>query len=215
MSRRPEAYAYHADDSDDFSNGREFAKHAATLLQSTGNRAGESRALAEQIYADHLSWESEECLTLLDKLSPTLVTSRFQWIRAQMSLERSNCANQTGDMGTYLSSIDDGVRNAKSHKFPSLYLRGLGFQALADASVGNVAKGFSLATQGLGLFWSSRVDVMKGYNLYSHLDAMANQLGLSYLQLPDCLQGAALLDSSPNLLSRPWCKSGYLKQKMV
>jgi CHAT domain-containing protein/tetratricopeptide (TPR) repeat protein len=201
------AEALSADDAGNYSKGREAAQRAALMFGSAGNRAAEIRAIAEQIYADHLSWESGECISLLQRLSVPLQNSRYWWLRAQMSLERSNCANQMGDMGTYLSAINDGVQQAKAHGYTSLYLRGLGFKALALASIGNVAQGFSLAVQGLGLFWSNHVEVMKGYNFYSHLDAMANELGLSHFQVPVCLEGTVLLDAGPNLLRRAMAHS--------
>jgi CHAT domain-containing protein/tetratricopeptide (TPR) repeat protein len=195
------------DDAGNYSNGREAAERAARMLGSAGNRAAEIRAIAEQIYADHLSWESTECISLLQRLSVSLQDSRYWWLRAQMNLERSNCANQTGDMGTYLSAINEGVQQAKAHRYMPLYLRGLGFEALAVASLGNVAQGFSLAVQGLGLFWSNHVEAMKGYNFYSHLDAMANQIGLSHFQVPVCLEGTVLLDTGSNLLRRAMAHS--------
>ena len=201
------AQALSADDAGNYSKGREAAQRAALMFRSAGNRAAEIRAIAEQIYADHLSWESGECVSLLQRLSMPLQNSRYWWLRAQMSLERSNCANQTADMGTYLSAIDDGVKQAKVHGYTALYLRGLGFEALAAASIGNVAKGFSLAVQGLGLFWSNPVEVMKGYNFYSHLDAIANELGLSHFQVRVCLEGTVLLDTGPNVLRRAMAHS--------
>ncbi|HEY6767603.1 MAG TPA: CHAT domain-containing tetratricopeptide repeat protein [Candidatus Sulfotelmatobacter sp.] len=201
------AEALSADDAGNYSKGREAAQRAALMLGSAGNRAAEIRAIAEQIYADHLSWESGECISLLQQLSLPLHNSHYWWLRAQMSLERSNCANQIGDMGTYLSAINDGVQQAKVHGYTALYLRGLGFEALAAASIGNIAKGFSLAVKGLGLFWSNSVEVMKGYNFYSHLDAMANELGLSHFQVPVCLEGTVLLDTGPNLLRRAMAHS--------
>jgi CHAT domain-containing protein/tetratricopeptide (TPR) repeat protein len=201
------AEALRENDAGNYSKGREAAQRAASLLGTAGNRAAEIRAIAEQVYADHLSWESTECISLLERLSAPLQKSRYWWLRAQMNLERSNCANQIGDMRTYLSAINEGVQQAEEHSYTPLYLRGLGFEALGIASIGNVGKGFSLAVKGLGLFWSKRVDVMKGYNFYSHLDAMANQLGLSHLQVLVCLEGAALLDAGPNLLRRAMAHS--------
>jgi CHAT domain-containing protein/tetratricopeptide (TPR) repeat protein len=201
------AEALNADDAGDYSTGRKAAQRAALILGSAGNRAAELRAIAEQVYADHLSWESGECISLVQKLSAPLQNSRYWWLRAQMSFEHSNCANQTGDMGTYLSAITDGLRLAKVHRYTPLYLRGLGFEALALASIGNVAQGFSLVVEGLEVFWSDRVEVMKGYNFYSHLDAMANELGLSHFQVLVCLEGALLLDSGPNLLRRAMAHS--------
>ncbi len=100
-----------------------------------------------------------------------------------MSLEESNCANLVGDLGNYQTAIVEGLREAQAHNYVCLFLRGLGFQPLSASSLGDANEDFSLASRGLSLFWSGHVDVMKGYNLYYDLDAAADGLRLTKLQV--------------------------------
>jgi CHAT domain-containing protein/tetratricopeptide (TPR) repeat protein len=196
------AQALRADDSGDYSNGRKSAKHAATLLQSTGSHAAETRALAEQVYADHLSWESKECLALLDRLSPTLRTAPYQWIRGQMSLERSNCANQAGDMETYRKAILLGRKQAEMHRYPTLFLRAIGFHALSTVSLGDTPRSFELATQGLASYWKGEIELTMGYNLYTDLDSAAGYLREPHLQLAIWREATAIQDQDPDTVKQ-------------
>ncbi len=39
-----------------------------------------------------------------------LGAASYRWLRAQMSLEQSNCADLVGDLGTYEAAIDEGLQ---------------------------------------------------------------------------------------------------------
>jgi hypothetical protein len=90
-----------------------------------------------------------------------------------------------------------------------LYLRGLGFQAQAAASLGDVNKGFSLVAQGLALFWSGQVDLMKGYNFYTDLDTAADNLHLANFQVAVWREATSLIDKHPNVLQRAMAHRWY------
>jgi CHAT domain-containing protein/tetratricopeptide (TPR) repeat protein len=189
-----------ADDSGDYSGANKLSHQAVQLLRAAGNPAGELRAQAEEVYSDHLLWEGKRCIVLLRSLDETLKRSSYGWLRGQMSLEMSNCASIVGDLGTYETAIIAGIREAQIHKYTALYLRGLGFQALSAASIGDTNKAFSLAAKGLTVFWSEQVDVTKGYNFYTHLDAAANELRLPNFQVALWEEATTLLDHDANVL---------------
>jgi CHAT domain-containing protein len=198
-----------ANQSGDYTEGLKSAQSAVLLFRKAANHAGELRALAEEVYSEHLLWEGKPCIQLLDSLEPNLRNSSYTWLRAQMGLERSNCANLVGDLGTYQSSIDRGTNDAQIHNYKSLYLRGLGFQSLAAASQGETRRSFNLAARGLGIFWSSQVDLMKGYNLYTDLDAAADDQHLPHLQVAIWQEATALIDQHPNVLLRAMAHRWY------
>jgi CHAT domain-containing protein/tetratricopeptide (TPR) repeat protein len=205
------AVALKADDRGDYSEAHITSQRAATLLRAAGNSAGELRARAEEVYSDHLLWEGKACIALLRTLAAPLRANRYGWLRAQMSLERSNCSNQVGDMEVYRSAIEAGMREAQAHKYVPLYVRGLGFEALDLGTLGDVPKSFSLAQQGLALFWSRDVDLTKGYNLYYNLDAIADGHGLPNFQLAVLREATVLLDGGPNIVKRAMAHSWYGK----
>lgn len=205
------AAAVSADDRGDYSSARNLARHAAGLFHQAANSAAELRAEAEEVYADHLLWEGKSCISLVRGLAGPLEVDGYAWLSAQMSLEQSNCADQVGDLETYRSAIDRGVKHAQVNHYLSLYLRGLGFKALAQASLGYTTESFSLATQGLALFWSGQFDITKGYNLYNHLDAIADGLDLPNFQVALCREASVLLDRDQDVLKRAMAHRWYGK----
>jgi tetratricopeptide (TPR) repeat protein len=203
------AMSVQANDRGDYAEGQESAHRAALQFRASANIAGELRAQAEEVYSDHLLWEGPRCLTLLSSMNQSLNHTSYTWIQAQMNLEQSNCANAVGDLGTYQAAIGRGMKQAEDHKYLALHLRALGFQALSDASVGESNTAFSLASQGLKLFWSGRVDLMKGYNLYFNLESAAEGLRLPYFQVALLREATALIDQHPDVLQRAMAHRWY------
>jgi CHAT domain-containing protein/tetratricopeptide (TPR) repeat protein len=201
--------AVKANDRGDYSQGRNYAVQAAQLFRIADNSAGELRAEGEEVYSDHLLWEGTRCISLLRKMRQPLSRQNYPWLRAQMNLEKSNCANLVGDLGTYQTAIPEGIREARDHNYVSLFLRGLGFQALCAASLGDANENFALASSGLSLFWSGHVDNMKGYNLYYDLDAAADGLHLTQLQVVLWREATTLIDRHQDVLLRAMAHRWY------
>jgi CHAT domain-containing protein len=198
-----------ADERGDYSHGRDAAHLAYQLFIKASNTAGELRAQAEEVYADHLLWEGDRCVSLLRDIDAPLQATRYSWIQAQMKLEASNCADLVGDMQTYHRALTEGTHLAEIHRYSALSLRGLGFQSLAATSLGDSSRGFSLAFSGLTSFWSGRDDLMKGYNLYTDLDAAADSVGLPYFKVAISREATALIDQHPDLLLRAMAHRWY------
>lgn len=193
----------------DYIAGRTFARRAAELFRLANNPAGQLRAVGEEVYSDHLLWEGAPCLSLLNTTHEALHRKGYTWLQGQMSLETSNCAELVGDLGEYKSAISLGEIEARAHKYESLYLRGLGFEAQAAASLGRTSTAFSLALYGLGRFWTGHADLMKGYNLYTDLDAAADVLRLANLQVDISRQATDLIDKHPDGVLRAMAHRWY------
>jgi CHAT domain-containing protein/tetratricopeptide (TPR) repeat protein len=203
------AASLRANERGDYSEGQELAHNAAVTLRAAANAAGEVRALAEEVYSDHLLWEGERCNSLLHTLARPLKRNSYTWLQAQMSLEESNCAELVGDLGNYQTAINRGALEAEKHSYNALFLRGLGFEAQAAASLGNADTAFSLACKGLSLFWNGQADLMKGYNLYTDLDAAADDERLANLQVVLSREATALIDHHPDVLLRAMAHRWY------
>ena len=135
--------------------------------------------------------------------------SDYAWLQAEMHLEESNCAGLLGNRGVSRGAIAQGTQQARLHAYWALYLRGLGFEADTDASQGDAGTAFSLASEGLKLFWSGQIDPMKGYNLYTDLDTAADGLRLSTLQVALWQQATAVIDEHPDVLQRAMAHRWY------
>ena len=196
-------------DEGDYSSARKAARKAALLFGASGNKAAELRAQAEEVYSDHLLWEGPSCLALLHKINRQLGTRHYSWISAQMSLEQSNCANLVGDLGTYQVAILRGLSQAESHNYPALRLRSLGFQSLSDSSLGDADAAFHHAVAGLAVFWPAQIDLMKGYNLYTDLDAAADGLHLPNTQVAISREATRLVEQQPDILLQAMAHRWY------
>jgi len=203
------ASSLEAGDQGDYTRDQVSAERAVQLFRTTANSAALLRAQAEEVYSHHLLWEGPRCLALVRSIDEPLNSSSYTWLQAQMSLEESNCADLVGDLGTYRAAIDRGMHQADVSHYSALYLRGLGFQAQAAASLGDVNKGFSLVAQGLALFWSGQVDLMKGYNFYTDLDTAADNLHLANFQVAVWREATSLIDKHPNVLQRAMAHRWY------
>jgi CHAT domain-containing protein/tetratricopeptide (TPR) repeat protein len=203
------ASAVRSKDTGDYSEQLNSARRASQLFRLEGNLAGELRSEAEEIYAEHLLYEGRPCMSLIRSRSAQLELTGYAWLQSEVSLEESNCAGLLGDLGTTRAAVAKGVSLAKNHNYRTLYLRGLGFEADAEASLGDATKDFSLATEGLRIFWSTPVEVMEGYNFYTDLDTAADNLRLPRLQVALWRQATALIDSHPDLLQRAMAHRWY------
>jgi CHAT domain-containing protein/tetratricopeptide (TPR) repeat protein len=203
------ATAVMANENGDYVQGRNSAHHAAQLFRDAANPAGKLRAQAEEVYSDHLLYEGQACLSLLHDMSGVIQQRRYTWLQAQMSLEESNCANWLGQYRIYHEAILRGKDQANRSHYTALYLRALGFQAQDAASMGDANRGFALAYEGLKSFWSNKVDLMKGYNLYTDMDTAADGLRLPYFQVAIWKEATALVDLGPDVLLQAMAHRWY------
>lgn len=201
--------AVQANDKGDYAEGRNAAHAASKLFRSAGNLAAELRAQVEEVYSDHLLYDGRSCMTLVHSLHPQLQQHDYEWLRAESDLEESNCAGLTGDLGREHEAIEHGTDEAEKHEYLALFLRGTGFQADAAASLGDTQQGFSIASRGLEVFWSSQLDVMKGYNLYTDMDTAADIMRLPNLQVALWHQATTLIDLHPDLVQRAMAHRWY------
>lgn len=203
------AAAVSANENGDYAAAQKAAQQAGKSFQDAGSPAGELRANVEELYADHLLYDGRRCLSLLRRMTPYLDERAYQWIRAQTALEASNCFDLVGDPGTAKKQLDRGTQEAADHGYSNLLLRGVGFQADLAAYLGDSQTGFLLAAKGLDLFWSTPVELMKGYNLYTDLDTAADVEHLPFLQVTLWNQATALIDLHPDIVQRAMAHRWY------
>jgi CHAT domain-containing protein len=191
-----------ADDRGDYLEANQEAQKAVRLFHLGGDDTAELRAEVEELYSYHLLYEGTNCVALGNALNARLRGRQYGWLSAQTGLERSNCAGLVGDQKTVLEAARLGTDEAKRDNYVALELRGLGFQADAAGLDGNIHLAISLASHALDKFWSTEVDLMKGYNLYTDLDTAAETLRLPYLQVALWQQATALIDLHPDILQK-------------
>ena len=203
------AFTVRSNDTGDYFEELNSARGASQLFRSAGNLAGELRAQAEEVYAYHLLYEGRPCVSLVRSLSPQLERNGYTWLQSKMSLEEMNCVGFLGDWGTVHTAALRGTSQAKSHNYLTLYLSGLGFEADEAAFMGDAARGFLLASEGLRVFWSRPIELTEGYNFYTDLDTAADNLRLPNLQVALWRQATAVIDQDPDVLQRAMAHRWY------
>jgi CHAT domain-containing protein/tetratricopeptide (TPR) repeat protein len=203
------ASAVRSNDTGDYSEELNSARRAAHLFRSAGNLAGELRSQAEEVYAEHLLYEGRPCMSLVRSLTPQLELNRFTWLQSKMSLEEMNCVGFLGNWGAVHAAMLRGTTQAKNHNYLTLYLGGLGFEADEAAFMGDAARGFLLASEGLRIFWSRPIELTEGYNFYTDLDTAADNLRLPNLQVALWRQATAVIDQDPDVLQRAMAHRWY------
>jgi CHAT domain-containing protein/tetratricopeptide (TPR) repeat protein len=203
------AVAVNADDNGDYAAAQASAREASRLFRVADSFSGEVRAIAEEMYADHLLYDGRQCISLLKRMNARFQNHTYEWIRAQTTLEASNCFDLVGNPGLAQKALDRGTREAVKHGYSGLFLRGLGFQADLAAYLGDTQNGFAIASRGLDLFWSSQIGAMKGYNLYTDLDTAADVLHLPYLQVALWRQATSLIEMHPDVVQRAMAHRWY------
>jgi CHAT domain-containing protein/cytochrome c-type biogenesis protein CcmH/NrfG len=203
------AVAVKANESGDYAGGLRASHQARLLFHSAQSIAGELRAQTDELYSNHLLYNSRACVSLEHNLSQHLRRYKYRWLQSQVLLEAANCDYLVGNFGAARSALEYGTLSAQNYHYPGLFLRGLGFQADSAASIGDPKKGFSLASSGLDSFWSNKVDLMKGYNLYTDLDTAADDLRFAHLQVAIWRQATALIDLHSDLVLRAMAHRWY------
>jgi CHAT domain-containing protein/tetratricopeptide (TPR) repeat protein len=203
------AAALIANDSGDYAAAQVAARNASGQFRISGNLAGELRARAEEVYTHHLLYDGNSCASIAETTIARLGSRKYEWLRSELDLEQSNCFGLLASMGKSKRALDLGTQLAKEHGFSELYCRGVGFQSDAAASLGNAQTGFSLASKGLDLFWSSQIGLMKGYNLYTDLDTAADVLRLPYLQVDLWNEATSLIDLHPDVVQKAMAHRWY------
>lgn len=203
------AAAVNSDDNGDYATARTSARQARRLFRVSGSFSGEVRAIAEEMYADHLLYDGGECISLLRSLDVRYQNQGYEWIRAQTNLEASNCFDLVGKPGLAEKALDRGTREASEHLYSGLFLRGLGFQADLASYLGDAQSGFALASRGLDIFWSSQIGAMKGYNLYTDIDTAADVLHLPFLQVALWRQATSVIETNPDVVQQAMAHRWY------
>jgi len=203
------AVAVKANDAGDYAGGLRAAHEARMLFRSTKSVAGELKAQTDEVYSNHLLYNGRACVSLQHDLSRRLQSLKYRWLQTQTLLEAANCDYLVGDFGAARSALESATLSAQHYHYPGLYLRGLGFQADSAASIGDPTKGFSLASSGLDSFWSNKVELMKGYNLYTDLDTAADDLRFAHLQVAIWREATTLIDLNPDLVQRAMAHRWY------
>jgi CHAT domain-containing protein/tetratricopeptide (TPR) repeat protein len=184
----------------DFESSLGYSEAALALFHKGQNRAGELRAMEEVVYALQLSERAKECLEVAPRLARAPETKRYSWLRIQVQVEETVCLNMQNKIGDARQLAAGAAEDAKESGYENLHLRALAFAGGIDAATGNFISGWKVACYGLAEFWRGQHPAMRGHNLYSALDDLAEAAHQWHLQTSILQQAFNLISSTDDTL---------------
>jgi CHAT domain-containing protein len=191
--------SYNANATGHYERGRILAERAAARSKRTRNPAGLAQARWQVLFASRLSLNGRHCLSLSEHLWNLLEGTRYQWLKTRTLLDYGQCANLDRRIQLAVRLNDHASSLSKESNFPNLGLRATKFSADFALEVKDPAESFARAVSGLRTFWNGDFEYMPGYNLYTCMDDVAEDLGLWRLDVQTIEEALDLLGTDPDL----------------
>ncbi|HEY1938095.1 MAG TPA: CHAT domain-containing protein [Candidatus Angelobacter sp.] len=173
------------------------AQKAAQIFARQKNHAGEYRALLEEIYAYRRALDGKACLARAGPLWSELSRTNYQWFKALLSLDKSECENLLGAFAESDGNLQASRQIAVQHDFPTFALRDIGFSAGNKHLRGSCNESWRESVDGLNVYWQKpQVTADRLYQFYSVMYQCALETGSLHA-------GEALLRHAIELRSSP------------
>jgi CHAT domain-containing protein len=162
------------------------------------NRNGPGRLLAAllEVYASRSLLQGSTCLARADPLWEALSITKYQWLQAQLALEKAQCQNFHGDLAESDSDAQTSYQIATRSQFPVLEMRILGISASMHSQQGRCDRAWEQGTQGLEHYWRGAYPGDRLDQFYAVLWQCTEQSGALYI-------AQAILDHTLQLRQDP------------
>jgi CHAT domain-containing protein len=146
---------------------------AERLFQAIGNQAGVLRAQFESVYSLQLQAQFNECAVAAESLLHSTESRGYGWLFAEALSESGGCRQQSGDFERSAAMYAEATGAAKEFGYPVMSLRLLGFSAVRQRDVGNIAQAWRENARGLALYWSGDYPPIRAQQFYAELGLLA------------------------------------------
>lgn len=168
------------------------AKRAQRSFREASNTAGQLRAEEEIVYALHRKYRLHACQVQIASTLQAIPRDRYPWIKVQLELEQYACGSSSGQL---LSSARETAQLAR---YPTLYLRALGFSASSETDTGALDKGWFWDREGLAAYWAGNCRSLRAQHFYDDMSISAQHRGQWWLAVALELQAVRAIAASPN-----------------
>lgn len=153
--------------------GRRLIPALASRRQSTAR----FRAMLELGYNYTRIVEPQPCLELLDAALHELKPTSYIWLRGQIHLQRAACRARAGDVSGASAEVHalDSAAGAAGLRYQRL--RASLTAGALDLAAGNLASVWSMAPEGLKVYWTSGASAFREQQVVHDLAATAETLG--------------------------------------
>jgi tetratricopeptide (TPR) repeat protein len=168
------------------------AKRAQRSFRQANNRAGRLRAEAEIAYALHRKYRLQACQVQITNTMQAIPHDRYPWIKVQLELEQYACGASSEQL------LSSARKTAQLVRYPTLYLRALGFSASNETDTGAVDKGWSWDRQGLAVYWAGNYRPLRAQHFYDDMSISAQNRRQWWLAVALERQAVLAIAASPN-----------------
>jgi CHAT domain-containing protein len=160
---------------------KDHAVIAAHIFAKNQNAPGRMLAALQEVYASRSLLQGATCLARADPLWEELSVTRYEWLQAQLALEKAQCRNFHGDLAESDSDSQISFQIAQRFQFPVLEMRILGISASMHSQQGRCDGAWEQGTQGLGRFWQGGYPGERLDQFYAVLWQCTQQSGALYI----------------------------------
>jgi|GEM_PF-736466 CHAT domain-containing protein len=129
------------------------SRMAAGIFASRRNDPAGLRARLEEVYALRSMRLGANCFVQADSLWDKLSGTKYQWLQAQLSLEKAQCKNFQGNLTEANNDSKRSFNIARDSHYPVLMLRIIGISGGIKRQQGELGEAWQEAVKGLGLYW--------------------------------------------------------------
>lgn len=171
------------------------SQKAVTGFTRQNNLPGILRARYQEIYGLQRSLTGEDCLERAENLAQRLNTTKYEWLKGQLALEKAACANLVSNSQLAALSTEKSMRVAEEFHYPELGLRVIGVEASMRRLRGLGAEAWKETVGGLHTYWTGRYSWERLYQFYSVMRQCAKDAHSLYAAQSLSLQGIKIVDS--------------------
>jgi CHAT domain-containing protein len=181
---------------------------AASRFKRAHLAAGVLYAQFELAYANQLSHRNAECAEISRAILESPAISRYAWLHIQAEIESAICASLSD--GRAPEELRNASRLATEHSYPVLHSRAE--QVLSSSYWGNgdERSAWKTTERGLQDFWEKGLPSLRGYNLLTNLDYLAEDDELWFLKAAVIRESIPMIDDDPDLAMQAfeWSRLG-------
>ncbi|MBZ5524552.1 MAG: CHAT domain-containing protein [Acidobacteriia bacterium] len=176
-----------------------YAAVAAQRFRRAGNIAGALFSQYQTVYALRRGSHAPECLQELSRLRRSLSASSYTWLQIQALMEESSCQGMLSHFDRAATVANEAITLAERTNYPALILRSLSVQAAWHTAEGRFRESWKSNEQALDRFWKASYPAERGFQSYSDLENVAEQLGQWHLAVVLQREALAMINETGRL----------------
>jgi CHAT domain-containing protein len=193
---------------------KEQAIHAAHIFARNENASGRMMATLQEIYASRSLLQGDTCLASADPLWEDLSVSKYEWLQAQLALEKAQCRNFHGDLAESDSDSQVSFQIAQRFQYPVLQMRILGISASMHSQQGRCDGAWEQGAQGLAHYWQGTYPSERLDQFYAVLWQCTQQAGNLYIAEAILTHTLELRQNPQNRIARNPIREGLLHLRL-